>query len=62
MKKPEFNGQCSFAISLGSKQEGSEKWRIEKNGKVYLFSNLVAKILWMIIPGCRKRAEKNWEH
>jgi len=62
MVKMEFNGQCAFATSLGKKQVGSIKWKVERNGKTYLFSNPIAKFSWIVIPGCRRRAEKNWNN
>jgi len=60
-RKPEFNGQCAFAVSLGKKVIGLEKHKIIKNGKIYYFSNPVAKFLWKILPGRQKKAENNWK-
>ncbi|WP_417897918.1 hypothetical protein ABN702_16820 [Bacillus haimaensis] len=57
----EFNGQCAFAVSLGKKDvlcNGNHY--IVQNGKKYQFSNPVAKFLWKVIPGSRKKADSNW--
>lgn len=59
--KAEFDGRCAFAVSLGKPEvEGSHKWSVIQGGKRYLFSNPIAKILWTIAPGRRKKAEERW--
>lgn len=61
ISKPEFNGQCAFAVSLGKKNvDCNGKYNIEKNGKKYNFSNPVAKLLWQVLPGRKQKAESNW--
>jgi len=58
---PQFNGECAFAVSLGKKGViGREDLRLVQNGKTYLFSNAVAKLLWKLIPGRKEKAESNW--
>jgi len=61
MEKPEFGGQCAFAVSVGKKSEGKEKHKIVKNGKTYYFSNPIAKLLWKILPNSQRKAELNWK-
>jgi hypothetical protein len=57
----EFEGRCAFAVSLSKKDvAGSESCYLIQDGKKYLFSNPVAKLLWRIIPGRKKKAESNW--
>jgi len=57
----EFNGQCAFAVSLGKMGvKGSESHKLIQGGKVYYFSNPVAKIFWRLLPGSQKKAEHNW--
>lgn len=57
----EFNGNCAFAVSLGKKSvPGCESCYLMQDGKKYLFSNPVAKLLWRVIPGRMKKAESNW--
>jgi hypothetical protein len=61
---PEYNGQCAFAVSLGKMGEqgalGRENCYLLDGDKKYLFLNPVAKFLWRLIPGSRKRADTNW--
>ena len=60
MDKPQYDGQCAFAVSLGKKAEGMEKHQIVKDGKIYYFSNAIAKFLFKILPGRLAKAEANW--
>ena len=61
ISKPEFNGQCAFAVSLGKKNvDCNGKYNIVKNEKKYNFSNPVAKFLWRVLPGRKQKAESNW--
>lgn len=58
---PEFNGQCAFAVSVGKKNvAGSETCYTIQDGKKYVFSNTIARFLWRILPGRKKKAEENW--
>jgi len=57
----EFKGQCAFAVSLGKKGViGKDAYYTIQDGKQYLFSNPVAKFLWKVLPGRKKKAEENW--
>ncbi len=58
---PQFEGQCAFALSIGKRGVvGFEKYQLSRAGKVYLFSNLVAKLLFQVLPGRLAKAEKTW--
>ncbi len=60
-KPAEFDGQCAFAVSLGKKGvQGKPNHNVVRDGKKYLFSNPVAKLLWSLLPGRRAKAEANW--
>ena len=57
---PQFDGQCSFALSLGKVETGNPKhWRVSE-GKLFLNSNPVAGFLFKIIPGRVEAAKKNF--
>jgi len=58
---PEFDGHCAFSLSIGKRGVmGSEKHKLHRNGKLYLFSNPVAKLLFRLLPNSVKKAEKTW--
>lgn len=58
---PEFNGECAFALSTGKKGvAGQRDCSKVESGKMYLFSNPIAKVLWSVLPGRRARAEMTW--
>ena len=58
---PQYGGHCAFAMSLGKKEVmGLEKHSLTKDGKVYLFSNPVAKFLFNILPNTNNKADANW--
>ena len=58
---PEFDGQCAFALSTGKKGvAGKPALSTVQDGRKYLFSNPVAKLLWRILPGRRGKAELTW--
>lgn len=59
--KSEYNGQCAFGFSLGKNVAGLEKFKLEKDGKTYLFSNPIAKLLWKILPGRKAKADTLWQ-
>ena len=63
MNRPftEYDGHCAFAVSLGKKNVmGNERYSLIEGGRKYLFSNRVAKLLWRVVPGRKKKAEANW--
>ena len=60
--KPEFDGKCAFAVSLGKRDvPGNSRHTLTADGRTYVFSNPVAKFLWRILPGRRRKAEANWQ-
>jgi hypothetical protein len=60
-QSPEFNGQCAFALSRGKRGvAGKPALYTVRDGKKCLFSNPVAKFLWSVLPGRRKKAELTW--
>lgn len=61
MSKAKFEGQCAFAISLGKNALGLEKHRIVDGNDIYFFSNALAKLLFRILPGRKKKAQENYE-
>jgi len=57
----EYDGHCAFAMSLGKKEViGQQKYSLTKDGKIYLFSNPVAKILFRFLPNTQSKADGNW--
>lgn len=57
----EFDGRCAFAVSLGKFEvAGNPKWVASRDGKTYTFSNPIARLLWKVLPGTRKKAEAKW--
>ena len=60
MEKLEYNGLCAFAVSTGKKDVQGGKHRLEINGKIYAFSNPVAKFLFRILPNRIAKADAVW--
>lgn len=58
--KPMYDGQCAFAVSTGKTHVKGGKHALVKDGKTYLFSNIVAKILFRLLPGRIEKADKIW--
>ena len=59
---PEFKGHCAFAVSIGKKGIiGDPKCTLEKDGKLYVFNNSVAKLLFRILPNRLIQAKENWK-
>ncbi|WP_310363224.1 hypothetical protein [Neobacillus drentensis] len=57
----EFDGHCAFAESLGKKDVMCNgKNSVVQQGKTYQFSNPVAKLLWLVLPGRKQKAESTW--
>lgn len=58
-----YGGQCAFAVSVGKTHVKGKKHSLVKDGKTYLFSNPVAKLLFRILPNRIEKADKIWnEH
>jgi YHS domain-containing protein len=58
--KFEFDGQCAFAVSTGKTEVKGGKHTAIINGKTYVFSNAIAKILFKILPNRIAKAEGIW--
>ncbi len=57
----EFDGQCAFAVSTGKMGvAGNPRHAAVEDGKRYVFSNPIAKLLWKILPGRRAKAREHW--
>jgi YHS domain-containing protein len=56
-----YNGHCAFAVSTGKLdvQGGNHSHSID--GKTYMFSNAVAKMLFRILPNRIEKADQNWK-
>jgi len=57
----EYDGHCAFAVSIGKMEVMGEKNTSVKNGKTYVFSNPVAKLLFSILPNRAQKADENWK-
>ena len=56
-----FDGHCAFAVSAGKLNiPGGDSHSIVVDGKTYLFSNPIAKILFKLLPNRLNKAESNW--
>jgi len=60
-EKLEFNGLCAFAVSTGKTNVIVVKHTATINGKMYAFSNPIAKLLFKVLPNRIKKAEENWD-
>jgi len=59
--QPEYDGQCAFALSTGKAGvDGSADLTLEDGGKIYQFSNPVARFLWKILPNRAAKADETW--
>lgn len=55
----EFDGECAFAVSLGKRGvAGKEGCYAIRDGRRYVFSSAVARILWLLIPGRRRASDR----
>jgi len=61
-EKIEFNGVCAFAVSTGKTNVEGGKHIATINGKVYAFSNPIAKLLFKVLPNRIKKAEEIWKN
>ncbi|MBO0842106.1 MAG: hypothetical protein J2O46_02895 [Nocardioides sp.] len=60
---PEFGGKCAFGVGLGGPSkapEGKPQHTVVKDGKTYVFSSAIPKMLFNVIPGSAERAHKKW--
>ncbi len=61
-KAAEYDGHCAFALSTGKMDVKGGKHSLKIDGKTYLFSNPVAKILFRILPNRLNKANETWEN
>ncbi len=59
--KDAYNGNCAFAMSTGKADVKGGKHTLKRDGISYRFSNPVAKLLFMVLPGRKEKADKYWE-
>lgn len=59
---PQYGGECAFAVSLGKEAPGSPRhWRVV-DGRLFLMSNPVAKLLFRLLPGRVDAADEQWSN
>lgn len=58
----EFNGHCAFAVSTGKTDVKGGKHSLTLDGKTYLFSNPIAKILFKMLPKRVGKANAVWQN
>ncbi len=61
-KAVQYDGHCAFALSTGKTDVKGGKHNLTIDGKIYLFSNPVAKMLFRILPNRIKKANEAWEN
>jgi len=61
MQNPvEYDEKCAFAVSTGKTNVADGKHYAIINGKKYVFSNVVAKILFKLLPNRIRKADEVW--
>lgn len=55
-----YGGYCAFAVSTGKTDVKGGKHRLTREGKTYVFSNPVAKILFKLLPNRVAKANEVW--
>lgn len=62
MQGPEFDGRCAFGVSLGGAKAptGKAEHTLVKDGKTYVFSAAIPKMLFNLVPGSAERARRKW--
>ena len=58
----EYNGHCAFAVSTGKLNVKGGNHSSKIDGKTYLFSNPIAKILFKLLPNRINKADTNWKN
>ena len=56
----EYDGQCAFAVSTGKTNVAGGKHQAIIDGKTYVFSNGVAKLLFKLLPNRVIKADEVW--
>ncbi len=57
-----YDGHCAFAVSTGKTDVKGGKHHRTINGKTYVFSNGLAKILFGILPNRMQKANEIWKN
>lgn len=60
--KLEYNGHCAFAVSTGKTDVPGGNQFLTKNGKNYVFSNRIAKLLFKLLPKRIEKADSIWNN
>ena len=59
--KIQYNGQCAFAVNTGKTNiKAGDKHTLIKDGKVYAFSNPIAKFLFKLLPNRIQKVDEVW--
>jgi YHS domain-containing protein len=58
----QFDGNCAFAVSTGKMEVKGTAYSSTLDGKVYFFSNPIAKFLFRILPNRVEKANANWKN
>lgn len=56
----QYDGQCAFAVSTGKTDVKGGNHYATINGKTYVFSNSIAKLLFKLLPGRVAKADAIW--
>jgi hypothetical protein len=55
-----FDGHCAFAVSTGKTDVKGGDHTLTIDGKTYVFSNVIAKMLFRLLPGRLEKAIQVW--
>jgi hypothetical protein len=58
----QYDGHCAFAISTGKTDVKGGNHTAIINGKTYVFSNVIAKLLFKLLPGRIEKANSIWKN
>jgi YHS domain-containing protein len=61
---PEFGGKCALGVGLGGPAkapDGKAKYSLEKDGKTYIFSGAVPRLVFKTFPGLAAKAQAKFE-
>ena len=57
-----YDRYCAFAVSTGKTKVKAGKHSLTMEGKIYLFSNPIAKLLFKLLPNRIEKANINWKN
>ena len=55
-----YDGHCAFAVSTGKTDVKGGNHKLIKEGRTFLFSNVIAKFLFNLLPNRIKKADEAW--